>query len=252
MSIDFEEIKKKHVDVASDILEGSPSLGYVIYINPYNYLFLRKNGDIIANSVGVRFDGVFMRWFMNRFVLKSRSAERQSFDMTSLAPAILNYCSDNNKRVFFAGGEQEDIVKFIDTVEKMFPGLNIVGSCSGYLKEDEIIDFIDESNPEVIVLGLGNIKQESVAYRLYKNNKEKLIFTCGAFITQTANTIDGKYYPKWIDKLNLRWAYRILKEKDIFLRVIKYYPIFIILFFKDLISHSALKKNIPDGRGNAV
>lgn len=37
-------------------------------------------------------------------------------------------------------------------------------------------------------------------------------FTCGGFIHQTANN-EIEYYPLWIDRMNLRFVYRMYKEK---------------------------------------
>ena len=36
-------------------------------------------------------------------------------------------------------------------------------------------------------------------------------FTCGGFIHQTANN-EIEYYPLWIDRMNLRFVYRMYKE----------------------------------------
>ena len=37
-------------------------------------------------------------------------------------------------------------------------------------------------------------------------------FTCGGFIHQTAND-EIDYYPAWINRMNLRFLYRMIKEK---------------------------------------
>ena len=43
-------------------------------------------------------------------------------------------------------------------------------------------------------------------------DSEGIGFTCGGFIHQTANN-EIEYYPLWIDRMNLRFVYRMYKEK---------------------------------------
>jgi N-acetylglucosaminyldiphosphoundecaprenol N-acetyl-beta-D-mannosaminyltransferase len=65
--------------------------------------------------------------------------------------------------------------------------------------------------PDIVIVGMGAIAQERFLLGLKQAGFSGKGFTCGGFIHQTAsNKID--YYPRWVDKLNLRFLYRMLKE----------------------------------------
>ena len=54
--------------------------------------------------------------------------------------------------------------------------------------------------------------QEQFLIKVKRIGYQGIGFTCGGFIHQTSkNEID--YYPAWIDKINLRFIYRMYKEK---------------------------------------
>lgn len=229
--IDF--LKFRYVDVVgvSDRNEFKP--GAYIYVNPFNYLFLRKNPEILDVSY-YRSDGIYLISIFKLFLPKSINFYRQSFDMTSLAPVIFEYCQYNKLSIFVAGGKPGDSDKFKNKVIDKYPDLLWKGHIDGYKSEDEIIAEALSSNADVVILGLGNIKQEQVAYRL-ASLKDGLYFTCGAFISQTANSKKLNYYPDWVNKYNLRWLYRFVTERHVIKRVVKYYPVFLFYFLIDLV-----------------
>ncbi|MEX2362117.1 MAG: hypothetical protein WD597_00785, partial [Balneolaceae bacterium] len=107
--INLELIKNKYVDVVEDILNKNVSNACVIYINPSTYLYFRKYPSFINEVTGIRFDGILMRWFIDKFIVKDRLIARQSFDMTSLAPHIFSHCVQNNKTVFISGGKSQEL-----------------------------------------------------------------------------------------------------------------------------------------------
>lgn len=187
--------------------------------------------ELIANIDGVRFDGFFMTAVLRVFNIKV--PKRQSFDMTSLAPIVFEKAELENLRVYICGGSDNDIENFIILIKTKYPNLNIVGSKNGYFSYEEFGELKSDVvtlKPDLVVLGLGGIKQEIIASKL-SPFVEGYIFTCGAFISQTTKNIN--YYPKFIDKYNLRWAYRFWKEPHTIKRVLVSYPRFVLNLFAD-------------------
>ena len=220
----YSFIKNKVVNVEESLRNNS--LGSVIYLNPYTYNYFRRNMELIANIDGVRFDGFFMTAVLRVFNINV--PKRQSFDMTSLAPIVFEKAELENLRVYLCGGSDTDIEKFIILIKTKYPSLNIVGSKNGYFSYEEFGDLKSDAvslKPDLVVLGLGGIKQEIIASKL-SPYVEGYIFTCGAFISQTTENIN--YYPKSIDKYNLRWAYRFWKEPHTIKRVLMNYPRFVL------------------------
>lgn len=230
--IDF--LKTKYVDVKKLAEENKFEPGAYIYVNPFNYLFLRKRSDI-TDVAYYRSDGIYLISVLKTFLPKSINFYRQSFDMTSLAPVVFDHCQRNNLSIFIAGGKPGDADKFKVRVSSHFPNLVWKGDIDGYQAEEVIIDNALTSEADVVLLGLGNIKQELVAGKLATLRKG-LYFTCGAFISQTANSKTVHYYPEWVNKYNLRWLYRFFTESHVIKRVVKYYPVFLLFFLRDLIN----------------
>jgi UDP-Gal:alpha-D-GlcNAc-diphosphoundecaprenol beta-1,4-galactosyltransferase len=226
-------LKTKYVDVKKLASENDFKPGAYIYVNPFNYLFLRRRSDI-TDVAFYRSDGFYLISVLKTFLPNSINFYRQSFDMTSLAPIVFDYCQRNNLSVFIAGGKPDDAAKFKAHLSPHFPELIWKGDIDGYKSEEEIIESVLNANADVVILGLGNIKQESVAGKL-ACVREGLYFTCGAFISQTANSKTIHYYPEWVNKYNLRWLYRFFTESHVIKRVIRYYPVFLFYFLKDLI-----------------
>jgi UDP-N-acetyl-D-mannosaminuronic acid transferase (WecB/TagA/CpsF family) len=86
------------------------------------------------------------------------------------------------------------------------------------------------SNPDIIFIGMGTILQETMAIDLREAGYTGAIYTCGGFLHQTKKEIN--FYPEFIDKLNLRFFYRLVKEEGFFKRSIRTYPEFCFLIIR--------------------
>lgn len=231
----------RYVDVKALISDGDPPYGAYIYVNPFNYFFLRKHPELLETAY-YRVDGIYLISLLKLFLPKHLNLYRQSFDMTSLAPVVLSYCERKGLPVYVAGGAPGDAEKFCHILSSEFPNLHFAGVCSGYLSEDEIIECVVTSGAQVALLGLGNIKQESVAAKLSQSSKG-VFFTCGAFISQTARSNGRHYYPPWINAWNLRWLFRFVNERHVIKRVFKYYPLFLLVFVSDIFAASGSRSS---------
>lgn len=160
-------------------------------------------------------DGRTMKYRLKK---KGVTVETHCFDFSGLANKVFSYCMSKNYRILFIGGTKIENDNFLLIIRRRYPNIKIKG-IDGY---NEIKEFNpkDHSDVDICVYGLGSPLQEQMAIKYM--NEFKLSFTCGAFITQTHNA--GKeYYPSIILKFNLRWLYRILKEKGHFYRLFKAY-----------------------------
>lgn len=230
--IDF--IKNRHSDIQELIKFNELRKGCYFYLNPFNYFFYRKNSLVFSENTFYMVDGIFLVQFLNLFIFgRGCKIKRQSFDMTSIAPKVLTYCEDNRKRVFFAGGSAEEIERFITVVRDSYKEILITSFCNGYESVERIKQKVKVSKPDVVILGLGNIKQEKVANEMHIEFPA-VYFTCGAFISQVGGLGKKDYFPKAMDNLNLRWLYRFYKEPRVMKRVFVYYPMFILAFLRDL------------------
>ena len=185
------------------------------FLNPVSYLDALKNKELFIQMDGLFADGSLLVAAIK--LLYGVNVMRRSFDMTSIAPIIFNYAVENGKSIYIVASKQEQVEKTVTIIHERYKGINIVGYRNGYFANEEEKDseanHITELNPDFLIVGMGVIMQEEFLVKVKKNGFQGIGFTCGGFIHQTAE-LDDKidYYPLWIDRMNLRFLYRMYKE----------------------------------------
>ncbi len=206
--------------------------GLVTFLNPFSYYQCRKSPDAIRQFDHIYIDGMLLVRLLN--LVFPRKFTRISFDMTSAAPVLFERWSQNGKRVYFVGSTPDAIEGFVRTIGAAYPALKIDGYRNGYFKGDEraaLIRELAERKPDVIVVGMGTPLQEQLLLDIRQAGWQGCGYTCGGFIHQTSGKT--QYYPKILDKLNLRWMYRIYDEPKLFKRYALYYPLAVMQFLLD-------------------
>jgi N-acetylglucosaminyldiphosphoundecaprenol N-acetyl-beta-D-mannosaminyltransferase len=131
------------------------------------------------------------------------------------AQNLIALCSENNKNVYIFGGREGVAEKAKENLEQMYPGLNICGVHNGYVNSQQDNDFvvndINNSNADVVLVCLGFPKQEQWIYdnRSALSNV-KLLAGLGGSVDIFAGT--AKRAPKLFINLHLEWFYRLLRN----------------------------------------
>lgn len=205
----------KSTENLSDINELFSKKGTIYtFLNPVSYLEANKHKAIFTEFNGIFADGSLLVKAIGW--LYKEKVTRVSFDMTSLAPQLLSFAEKNGKSIYIVASKQEEVEKAIYIFKERYPKLLVAGYRNGYFNSEEEttegIKNIITCNPDFIIVGMGIVMQEKFLVRVHKSGFEGIGFTCGGFIHQTSkNEID--YYPEWINKYNLRFIYRMYKEK---------------------------------------
>ena len=118
-------------------------------------------------------------------------------------------------RHFFYGGSQDTLDTLQKVLDEKYPNLQIAGMYSPPfrpLSEEEdkqVIDMINESNADIIWIGLGAPKQERWMYDHWKK-LHGLMFGVGAGFDYHAGKL--KRAPKWMQKMSLEWLVRLFQD----------------------------------------
>ena len=183
------------------------------FLNPVSYLTALDNKELFA-----RFDGIFADGSILVAAIKlvyGKDVTRRSFDMTSLAPELLSYAEANNRSVYIVASQQEQVEKAVGIFKERYPELMVAGYRNGYFasekEQDEEARHIIEVNPDFLIVGMGALMQERFLLKVKDAGYRGIGFTCGGFIHQTAKD-EMDYYPAWVDRMNLRFVYRMYKE----------------------------------------
>jgi len=205
------------------------------YLNPYSYLRMRKNLDLLSRFDNIEIDGIALVVILKFFGIIN--VPRKSFDMSSYAPLLFNKASESKKSIYFIGATDQDIQIAVKNIISAFPQLNIIGKRHGFFKDQNerthILQKLHAINPDILVCGMSTPLQEQFLLDLQNLGWNGTGYTCGGFLHQSAHKL--YYYPKFIDTYHLRWLYRIYKEPKLIQRYIWEYPKFLIYFMIDFI-----------------
>lgn len=212
---------------------GNYSGTLTTFVNFYSYRKLRRFRNIYSEFDNIHIDGIALQLIFNFFY--GSHLPRISFDFTSIADDIFYLAEVEKKSIFFVGSKNNEISNAVARIRLRYPKLIISGFRHGYFASDkeyyDAIKSISDMNPDIIIAGMGTPLQEMLLIDIKKTMWKGSGFTCGGFLHQTA--IKSMYYPKWINKLNLRWLYRICDEPYLYKRYMIDYSIGLFLFIKD-------------------
>lgn len=201
-----------------------PREGAVIgYVNIFNYLSWRRHPELVQGFDYFTLDGIMLSVFIRIFY--GKHIERKSPDFSSYFQELFERFESENLSVYFVGGSNDEVLAAREVIAQAFPGLVIAGIHSGYYDDNTpVIEEIIKSEAHICIAGMGTPRQEQFLLALKRSKFQGRSFSCGAFISQTAN--GGKsYYPKWVNRLHLRWLYRIYREPKLIRRYTVDYPI---------------------------
>lgn len=183
------------------------------FLNPVSYLTALDNKGMFGQFDGIFADGSLLVKAIE--MVYGKKVTRRSFDMTSLAPQLLEYAEANAKTIYIVASRQEQVEKAVKIFLERYPKINIAGYRNGYFasekEQEKEARHICDVSPDFLIVGMGALMQERFLLKVKEAGYKGIGFTCGGFIHQTSkNEID--YYPAWVDKTNLRFVYRMYKE----------------------------------------
>ena len=199
------------LSIAEDLL-NKEGVSAIFTPNPEIIMMARRDAEMrgILNSADLcTADGIGVV-YGSRILGDPRPQRVAGFD---LACALLEKISKNGDGVFLFGAKPgvAEIAK--ENLEKKYPGIIVSGTHNGYFKPDEeeqIIEEINTSGAKLLLVCLGAPKQEKWIAQHMDKLSVRLCMGVGGTLDVLAGT--AQRAPKIFIKLNLEWAYRILKN----------------------------------------
>ena len=196
------------------------------------------NVDFLVNSLGTRFSRARHPELLNvlrhsdlvtadgfPIVWLSRIMGRplkQRVCGSDLVPALARRARDEQLSLFLLGGKAGLALAAADELVARNPGLRIAGTAAPYVHTEgpgladcarddgELLRAIHDSGADVLLVGLGNPKQEL----WFNRNRDSLKVPVAIGVGGTFEFITGtvKRAPEWMQALNLEWLYRISQD----------------------------------------
>lgn len=179
---------------------------------------------VIPDGIGVVIASKFYRT-----PLKERVAG------VDLSAKIIELAALKGKSLFLLGAPQASLEAAAQKIKEKYKDINIAGIRNGYFDEaveDQIIEEINNSGADVLIVGLGAPKQEKFIYRHKDKLKVKIAIGVGGGI----DIISGfkKRAPEIYQKMGLEWLCYLVQQPKRIKRIVKL-PKFILLAMYDAV-----------------
>jgi exopolysaccharide biosynthesis WecB/TagA/CpsF family protein len=141
---------------------------------------------------------------------------------SDLVPALAGRAREKRLSLFMLGGAEGVARQAADILQAENPGLEIAGTAAPFVQiagpglakciadDEALVDQINASGADILLLGLGNPKQEL----WFNRNRNRLKVPVSIGVGGTFEFITGgvRRAPRWIQRANLEWVYRILQD----------------------------------------
>ncbi|MEP5568006.1 MAG: WecB/TagA/CpsF family glycosyltransferase [Halioglobus sp.] len=174
--------------------------------------------DVLRHSDLVTADGFPIIW-LSRLVGRPL---KQRVCGSDLVPALAARAAGEKRSLFLLGGAAGVAQAAAEVLKQRNPGLSIAGTAAPFVhtagmelaasgSDDEaLVKAINESGADILLIGLGNPKQEL----WFNRNRDSLTVPVSIGVGGSFEFITGtvKRAPEWLQKLNMEWLYRITQD----------------------------------------
>lgn len=189
--------------------------------------------NILQHASISTLDGMPLLWLAR--LLGTKVKERVTG--VDLIPALAEALSKKKQSFFLLGGDERTLKLFMLYLENDYPGLRIVGTSHPFIpiegedletseeRDKLLVEQINKAAPDVILLNLGNPKQEIWFERVRPYLHVPIAIGVGG----SFNILTGRIprAPNWMQHSGLEWFYRLLHEPK---RLFKRYLVDLIKF----------------------
>jgi len=173
---------------------------------------------ILRNSSLLTADGMPLLWLCR--LLGCPLKER--ITGIDLLHPLLALMAKQNGKIFLLGPEPATTIAAKKIILKKYQGLEITGSCCpkifiegeelvhAFEQDELILEQIHKSQPDLLLISLGNPKQEIWFERVQNRLQVPISIGIGGSLSFIAGTIPRA--PTWIQNLGLEWLYRLIQE----------------------------------------
>lgn len=126
-------------------------------------------------------------------------------------PLVLADLAARRDRVFFYGAAPGVAERAAARWSALLPGLDVVGTLDGYtLSRAAAAEVVRGARPDVVLVALGNPRQEIWARHYGPRTGARLTIGVGAFFDFSTGVV--RRAPRPVRALRLEWAFRLLQE----------------------------------------
>ncbi len=184
----------------------------ISHINANNYYLLHQNQELLRQldrSSYLLFDGIGMK--LGAYLLGL--GWLPDLNGTDMFPLVMDSLAASGTSVYLLGGDQHVNLATKESIQQRWPQVSIAGSSTGYFDPDherQIIDDINASGAQILLVGMGFPLQEHFSLRHRDQLQVSVIWNVGGLF----DFVSGKKprAPLWIRQWRVEWLFRLLRE----------------------------------------
>ena len=169
--------------------------------------------EICKNCELLLVDGHPLMWIAKLY----KQPFKQKIPGSDLVPILCKRATKKGYKVFFLGAAEGVAAKAAENLQKMCPGLQVVGTYSppfGFDKDEKELEKINQmllnSKADMLFVGMGVPKQDIFIYENMHKYQIPMSFSIGGTIDFIAGA--QKRAPKWISNSGFEWLYRFFQN----------------------------------------
>ena len=165
---------------------------------------------VLCSADRVFGDGTGVRWAA-RLVRGVHMVD--NVNGTDLVPELFRSLAGRGLRYYLLGAGPEAIDRAAAHVEAAFPGWTLAGHHHGYVAPDasgDVIDAINAARPELLLVGMGNPRQEVWLAANRERLRVALAMGVGGLFDYWAGDLDRA--PVWMRRLGVEWVHLLARQ----------------------------------------
>lgn len=215
--------------VEQRILAGADRTASIFFVNA-NTLNLACRDEAYRRVLGsadqVFGDGTGVRWAA-RWLHRTRL--RGNVNGTDLVPRLFEDLAGRGYRYFMLGNTEAAIERSAEHARDAFPGWELAGWHHGYIDPDDCKDVVDQINaaqPDLLLVGMGNPKQEQWIAANRDRLKVPLCMGIGGLLTYWSGDIERA--APWVRAIGFEWLHLLLLQPHKLGRYLIGNPLFLL------------------------
>lgn len=187
-----------------------------------DFLSLLNNTDLnIPDGFGLKCAG---------FIKRVKIGER--ITGVDLTWEIAKIAAEKGYSIYLLGGKKGVAKMTAKRLQLLYHNIKIAGTCAGSPEEEGIVEKINNTKADILLVAFGAPKQDKFIYHHKKQLECKLAMGVGGTFDYISGVLPRA--PKWMRTLGLEWLYRLIIQpsrfKRIYTAIIKF-P-FLVIFSK--------------------
>lgn len=187
--------------------------------------------EVLNSASEVLADGTGTRW-----AARLRGVRlKDNLVGTDLVPRLFEVTGGKHYRYFLLGAGADTIERAAHTVSRKYPGWDLAGFHHGYIAPkdtDELIEEINTAHPDLLLVGMGNPRQECWIHAHRATLRVPVCIGVGGLFDHWAG--DLKRAPLWVRRQGLEWLQILLQQPHKWRRYLLGNPKFLLRIVQQL------------------